>query len=662
MEQLVKSRGKQSFVNSDNRTQLILDANDLLLSDYPASRGLSESQRKRLINQAVENQLGADTTERVAIASATGSDPSPGVASADVGIRGFLVSGETDSITDIQAATDQVFGSDSDWIVKPTEDKAPASFTITNPNAVVSVKEAWDISYKLRNEAAIKSAEPDIEWLPAPAEMGGPVPDRMITILRAEKYPACSTSKTWSADNVLKISNAWKATDPSKQKGIGIKIGHLDTGITEHVELPPLDETGENAQIQLSKGLNIYDPEKTNKKPLDPMDPSWNDFFRNGFSSQLGHGTQTLSVLLSHGGQIKGTAPAATVIPFRINPTVVHWNARRLAEGIRRAHAAGCDVITISMGGAPSAELKRAVKAATDDGVIICAAAGNIIGSSNILPIVVWPAALDEVIAVGGSNCENTLWSGSSRGPEVNITAPAQNVWRATALAGALPGTGKKGSELGRGDGTSYATPATAGVAACWLAKWGGRDAIARVYGKDRRYVPMAFARLLRTKGYDEHPNWRKDLLGPGTLNAEKLMKADLPKKNELSWPKKDHSISNKVLAAIFRAIHLFGGNSVGPMAANGPAVLPDDIYDADAFVEQYRDEMLYHLMDRPKLLEELQEAGILKEEDGILIPKGADGGVSPASASSSRERNALNAVKQRLSALASDSLRAQLQ
>jgi subtilisin family serine protease len=63
-----------------------------------------------------------------------------------------------------------------------------------------------------------------------------------------------------------------------------------------------------------------------------------------------------------------------------------------MAKGIEYATDAGCQVISLSMGGLPTRSWAAAVNRAYEAGVVICAAAGNRFGPSPPLSTV-WPAA-----------------------------------------------------------------------------------------------------------------------------------------------------------------------------------------------------------------------------------------------------------------------------
>jgi thermitase len=118
--------------------------------------------------------------------------------------------------------------------------------------------------------------------------------------------------------------------------------------------------------------------------------------------------------------------------------------------------------------------------------VLVLCAAGNQVG------FVVFPAAYEEVIAVAASTVDDEIWSGSCRGPAVDITAPGASVWRAEVDTS----TGTVQHVVKRGDGTSFAVAGTAGVAALWLS-FHKRSALIEKYGKDR--LASIFKQLLQS-------------------------------------------------------------------------------------------------------------------------------------------------------------------
>ena len=101
-----------------------------------------------------------------------------------------------------------------------------------------------------------------------------------------------------------------------------------------------------------------------------------------------------------------------------------------------------------------------------NDHITIVAAAGN--ESANACHF--FPAGMAEVVTVGGTTAQDTLWDGSNYGPCVDTFAPAQDILAAVA--------GASTSDKVRLDGTSFATATATGVIAHRLAA--GQD-IARI-------------------------------------------------------------------------------------------------------------------------------------------------------------------------------------
>jgi hypothetical protein len=195
---------------------------------------------------------------------------------------------------------------------------------------------------------------------------------------------------------------------------------------------------------------------------------------------------------------------------------VVLLSPAHLAEAIELATDRGAHVISISMGtGFFNKRLFVAVLYAQKRGVIVCAAAGNYVG------YVVWPAAYDEVIAVAASNARRKTWWASSRGSQVDVTAPGESVWRAQVYQN----NDQLQNDVLRGSGTSFAVAAVAGVAALWLSLH-GREKLIERYGAEK--IPFIFNQILR-KSCDEVPAWDPGDFGAGLVNTTKVLAAPLP-------------------------------------------------------------------------------------------------------------------------------------
>ncbi|MBD8527660.1 S8 family peptidase [Pseudomarimonas arenosa] len=288
--------------------------------------------------------------------------------------------------------------------------------------------------------------------------------------------------------------------------GMGVLVGHPDTGYTDHWELS-------SPRIRADIGHNFVE---------DSADPT--DLLHGG---NPGHGTATASVLMSgladrgdlEPEEVAGVALGAELVPIRTIRHVALIAFHDVARAIHHAVDQGCHVISMSLGGVrvfPFDGLKKAVRRARDNGVIVVAAAGNAPAKD-----VVAPANLDDVIAVAATTIKDEPAVWSCRGPEVDLCAPGESVWRAH-----INGKGAKGT--GRGHGTSYATAMVAGAACLWL-QHHERDSLLGMYG--RRGLVAAFKQILTTpgQGVRRPPAWDTERWGAGILDARGLLDAPLP-------------------------------------------------------------------------------------------------------------------------------------
>jgi serine protease len=299
----------------------------------------------------------------------------------------------------------------------------------------------------------------------------------------------------WAVTNIA-ADRAWMMTE-----GTGILIAQPDTGVAAHPEL--------NDVLDLAKATNVLDG--TN----DPTDPLLE---RMG---NPGHGTATASVVASRRpGQVTGSAPAAKVAPIRcVNSVVLGIDGSPVARAVAHATKIGADVITMSLGGplyhpGLGAAIANAVKA----DIIVLAAAGNC-----VQPIVVYPASDPNVIALAGVDIENRPWKGTSRGPKIDICAPAENVF----VARRQPNDGGVGT-VRPSQGTSFASAITAGVAALWLAHH-GRNAVRQEARRRHTSVHQLFRSAVRqtARPVNVAPN-RRSNFGAGVVNAEDLLRLSL--------------------------------------------------------------------------------------------------------------------------------------
>lgn len=189
-----------------------------------------------------------------------------------------------------------------------------------------------------------------------------------------------------------------------------------------------------------------------------------------------GHGTGMAALIAgsaTRGGEsgAHGLAPGAKILPIRMPEKIEGWDfnashsaARDMTKAILFAADTDARIINISMGQAESGakgtadtpELDAAVKYAVNKGKLIFASAGNEGDGAN-RPV--YPASTPGVVAVGSINEKVKRSTFSEWGPEIDVTAPGEDMVHAC--------TG--GTGVCRTSGTSDATAiASASAALIW--------------------------------------------------------------------------------------------------------------------------------------------------------------------------------------------------
>lgn len=186
---------------------------------------------------------------------------------------------------------------------------------------------------------------------------------------------------------------------------------------------------------------------------------------------EVGHGSGVAGILGAQGWRLpKGVAGLSLLLPVRAlaaavgadNPKRVGIGALAdISAGLKVAVDLGADVINMSFGtpetstdpDAPKPH-SRVVRYATELGCVLVAAAGNSGKQERF-----YPAALQEVIAVGSSGRDGRRSSFSTWGDHVDLCAPGERI-----ITAALRGYQSS-------SGTSFAAPFVAGAAALLVSR-----------------------------------------------------------------------------------------------------------------------------------------------------------------------------------------------
>ena len=195
------------------------------------------------------------------------------------------------------------------------------------------------------------------------------------------------------------------------------------------------------------------------------------------------HGTHVAGTIAQSTNNINGTAGIAfktTIMPIKVLGSDGSGHMSNVARGIAFAMNNGADVISMSLEGPQTEVLTEAVENAAVAGVIMVAATGN-----SGLASISYPAAYEEVIAVGATRYDATLTAYSNYGNAVDLVAPGGDLGvdqNADGFADGIlqqtfaqdnPATGENEADFRTFSyyyfqGTSMAAPHVSGAAA-WL-------------------------------------------------------------------------------------------------------------------------------------------------------------------------------------------------
>ncbi len=206
-----------------------------------------------------------------------------------------------------------------------------------------------------------------------------------------------------------------------------IKVGIIDTGISN---------THPDLLANVKGGVNTINSRK-----------SWND--DNGHGSHVAGTVAALNNIVG----VVGVGPAIDLYAIKVLDSRGSGYLSDIIEGIQWAIEKKMQVINMSLGTSSHVQSFRdAVIAAKKAGIVVVAAAGNNGGA------VIYPAAYPEAIAVSATDQNNVIASWSSRGPEVDLSAPGVSIYSTY-----------KGTGYTTLSGTSMAAPHVAGAVALVL-------------------------------------------------------------------------------------------------------------------------------------------------------------------------------------------------
>lgn len=191
----------------------------------------------------------------------------------------------------------------------------------------------------------------------------------------------------------------------------------------------------------------------------------------DGTTDATGRGTMAASIIAGH-GSVTGVSPGAKILPVRVIDAQGSGREAALVSGILWAANNGADIISISAATASASDVSlSAVGYATSGGIAVIAAAGDS-RTADGNPAA-YPAAFPGVVAVSAVNINGNALDTATAGPQIQLSAPGEQVMAATADSARAPGSGTAlaaafaaGSAAGVLASARTATPAAQGAQA----------------------------------------------------------------------------------------------------------------------------------------------------------------------------------------------------
>lgn len=274
-------------------------------------------------------------------------------------------------------------------------------------------------------QAAIGDAQQDPRLVSVGIDQRVRLTDIDATLSTNDTY----ASSMWGI-NRLNAQTAWDL--PGVNRGNGVKVAVVDTGVSVHDDLQGTILAGYDATAAAGNGRN----------------------------DGHGHGTHvagTIAATANNGRGVAGVAPNASIIPVKVLSDSGSGYTSDVAEGIVWAADHGADIISMSLGGGSAAAMQTAVEYAQSKGDLVIAAAGNSRQSGSPTS---YPAAYAGVLGVAATTSDDSIAYYSNQGSYVDIAAPGSSIMSTIPT-----------NSYASWSGTSMATPHVSGVAALVLAK-----------------------------------------------------------------------------------------------------------------------------------------------------------------------------------------------
>ena len=243
---------------------------------------------------------------------------------------------------------------------------------------------------------------------------------------------------------VSPVEVGWDMVKPAAEKWNLQAINAQNVNVPAKVKVAIID-----SGVDYSNNVEVY-----KRKNFIADKPVTTEFYED----LTGHGTSVASLLAGKqdDSNVQGTNDNIQLYSARVLDENNQGTISSVVEAIFWAMENDVNIINISFGTPVYSEaLKKAIDAAEEQGILIVAAVGNR-GTEGVE----YPAAVDNVLAVGSVNAAGEVSDFSGKGTEVDVVAPGEAVL----------------AQCNFGDdlilsGTSLAAPQVSGIAAALWSK-----------------------------------------------------------------------------------------------------------------------------------------------------------------------------------------------
>ena len=305
--------------------------------------------------------------------------------------------------------------------------------------------------------------------------------------------PNCSDPTQWGIFKI-EADQAWD-TETGKES---IVIAILDTGVDyDHEDLSGnmWDDGSGNCGYDFVNDDN------------DPDDDHY-----DALTGAHSHGTHCAGIaaaMTNNTTGIAGVSWKSKIMAVKVLDESGNGTLAWELDGIDYAVEKGADIISMSFGTdvyppIPIGLERETINDAYEKGCVLVAASGNV-----NQPYVAYPAAYENVIAVGASNQSDQRWVSSNYGSELDVVAPGVDILSTVRMGRGSVGNNNYEYFIG----TSMATPFVSGLAALILSHLGG------LAPSDVRRIIEKTADDIGNSGWDQETGW-------GRINAYNALTA----------------------------------------------------------------------------------------------------------------------------------------